>query len=69
MKKLYIVFMNSYNKRYNTNIFYHNSDEDINMGFFNNKQDAQNVIDELNEKYKDDKHNYNQYYIYESVYN
>ncbi|NDB60698.1 hypothetical protein EB001_19970 [bacterium] len=67
-KPYYIVFLNSYNKRHNTDIHYAKSDEDTNLGFFYNKQDAQNFVDHLNEKYKNDKEYRNQYYIYESSY-
>jgi len=59
MKTLYTVFLYDYNP----NNIYHNSDEDYNLKSFNNKEDAQNYIDDLN---KHNKHLTNQFYIEET---
>lgn len=63
MKKVYYVFLKSYNERNNTDIHYAKSDESIFLKCFDNEQDALNYIDELNEKYKNDKEYHNQFYI------
>ena len=59
----YIVALKSYNERHNTNIYYAKSDEDRVYKFFEHEQDAKSYLDELNEKYKNDKDYANHFYM------
>ena len=68
MKKVYYVFLKSYNERNNTDFHYAKSDESIFIAYFDNKQDALNHIDKLNEKYKNNKDMFNHFYIPEISY-
>jgi len=59
----YIVALKSYNERHNTSIYYAKSDEDRVYKFFEHEKDAKSYLDELNEKYKNDKEYANHFYM------
>jgi hypothetical protein len=59
----YIVALKSYNERHNTDIHYAKSDESRVYKFFEHEKDAKSYLDELNEKYKNDKEYANHFYM------
>ena len=59
----YIVALKSYNERNNTDIHYAKSDESRVYGFFENELEAKTYLDELSEKYKNDKDYANHFYM------
>ena len=59
----YIVALKSYNERHNTSIYYAKSDESRVYAFFEHEKEEKLYLDELNEKYKNDKEYANHFYM------